>query len=296
MTLSFSAILLPGSEMRDRIRTTGRLNQQPMHTEALYELHSSGRPAVGRRKIRSPRIPVARFFTLLLLGGVLFTLQSCRKIIGKGPVVTETRSTGSFTEVWFEVGGDLRFVPSDDYEVVIEAQRNVIDVIETNISGGELKVKVRNGVNLRSREDIRVTVRAPFVSAFTINGSGDLDVPAIVSASGPASIRVNGSGSVRINEVDAEDINLRINGSGKIRALSGSVDHAEVSISGSGDVDLSAIQARTAATETSGSGTIRLQVSDELNVKISGSGSVYYKGHPSVNTNISGSGTVVRLD
>lgn len=234
-------------------------------------------------------------FTLLMLASLLFVLPSCRKVTGKGPVVKETRAVGSFSEVWFEIGSEFRFVPSDNPEVVIEAQRNIIDLIETNISDGELRIKVRNNTNIRSGADIRITVRGPAVSAFTVNGSGNLEATKLSSAD-QASIRVNGSASVRIDEVVAETLSVRISGSGKIKVLSGSVDNEEVAISGSGDVDLSAVPVRTAATETSGSGTIRLQVSDALDVKISGSGSVYYKGNPSVNTNISGSGSVVRLD
>ncbi len=251
-------------------------------------------PAASRQ--RGPkRLVLRNCLALLMLATVLFSLPSCRKVTGKGPVVKETRALGNFSEVSFEIGSELRFVPSDNHEVVIEAQRNIIEVIETNISENELRIKVRNGTSLRSNEDIRITVRGPAVSSFTVNGSGNLEASKI-SSPGEATIRVNGSGSVRIDEIDSDGLSVRISGSGKIRVLSGAVNNEEVSISGSGDVDLASVQARTASTETSGSGTIRLQVSDALNVKISGSGSVYYKGNPSVNTNISGSGTVVRLD
>lgn len=243
-----------------------------------------------------PPSAIGKLFTLILFAGLLFVLPSCRKTTsGKGPVVKETRALSSFSAISFEIGQEFLFIPSDNSEVLIEAQRNIIDLIETNISNGELRIKVRNNTNLRAFEDIRITVRGPSVAALTILGSGNLEATRL-SSSGQAKIAVNGSGEVRINEVAANDLSVRINGSGKIKVLSGSVDSEEVSISGSGEVDLVSLPARTAKTETSGSGTIRLQVSETLNVKIAGSGSVYYKGNPAVNTNIAGSGMVVRLD
>lgn len=232
---------------------------------------------------------------VLLIAAVAAGLQSCHKIVGEGPVITESRNAGNFTSIEYAVPADLSFIPSDHNEITIEAQQNIINVIETFVSGDELKIRVRNSVMLHSSERIRVTVKSATVSGLSVNGSGDLS---IVPQFAPASLRlkVNGSGSIRAENINTGTLSANISGSGKIEINNGNADRADVAISGSGKVDMLGLRAATASTETSGSGTTRLHVKDQLDVRISGSGDVFYKGSPAVSTHISGSGSVIRLD
>lgn len=235
-----------------------------------------------------------QFLTALLLGLILIGFNACRKVVGKGPIVSETRVTGEFSEISFAVPGELTYIPSDDYEITIQAQRNILDYIDTYVSGDELKIKVRDNLSIRTSEDIRVTVKAPGVRSLAVNGSGN--IKAMNDFVGNyLRLKINGSGKITVNRIEAEQLEARISGSGHMEAFSGFATHEDISIDGSGHVDLLDIDAQTAKTNISGSGTIRLYVTDELDVRISGSGDVYYDGDPSVDTHISGSGRVVRL-
>jgi len=231
----------------------------------------------------------------LLIAAVCLSLGSCRKVIGEGPVVSQTRSTADFSSVELGVPAEMIFIPSDHNEVVIDAQQNILDLIDTYVSGGELMIKVRNSVNFRARAGIRITIRAASMHGLTINGSGSITVAQPFQPDN-LKLRVNGSGNISANNIIAGQLDVSINGSGKIEVLGGTVGHEDMSISGSGDIDLMGIEAESAATQTSGSGTTRVFVHQNLDVHISGSGNVYYKGSPTVNTHISGSGNVVKLD
>jgi len=230
----------------------------------------------------------------LLFVSILMSLQSCRKVIGDGPVVTETRTTRTFSEVDFGVPGEMIFEEADDVDIIIEAQRNIIDVIETYVSGNELRIRVRDNRHIRSSEDIRIIVKAPGVSSLAVSGSGRLDVPGLLAAT-HTSLRVSGSGRLMVQDIDTDDLDTRISGSGSIEVLTGNAEREEISISGSGDVNLLGVTCRSAETQTSGSGNIRLHVLEELEVRISGSGDVFYQGNPSVNVSVSGSGKLVKL-
>lgn len=236
-----------------------------------------------------------RISIALAMAVVFITLHSCRKIVGEGPVVTESRTAGDFTSIEYGVPAELAFIPSDHNEITIEAQQNIINVIETYVSGSELKIKVRNSVNLRPAERIRIAVKSATVTGLTINGSGDLSI--IPGFTPPElTLKIIGSGSIRAENIKTGNLTAAISGSGKIEVKNGATSHQAISISGSGNVDLLGVQSSSASTETSGSGAIRIHVTDALDVRISGSGDVFYKGSPAVSTHISGSGSVVRLN
>ena len=229
---------------------------------------------------------------LIALAGIGFS--SCKKVVGKGPIVSETRNTREFTEIECSVPGTIRYVESNDFEILIEAQRNIIDLIETYVSGNELKIKVSNNTNIRSHEEITITVAAPSVNRIALRGSGNIDIPGVFDPE-HARLSVSGSGNINVDELETERLDVTISGSGNAEILDGTANEVNITISGSGDVDLSGVEARQAVTETSGSGTIRLWVTDELDARISGSGSVLYRGNPTVDANISGSGKVRKL-
>jgi hypothetical protein len=235
-----------------------------------------------------------KLYAAILIALAVITLSSCEKVIGKGPIVTETRTTREFSEIEFSVPGNIRFIEAPETELVIEAQKNIIDVIETYVSGTELRVKVRDNTNIRSHEEINITVRAPAVHTIALKGSGNLDIPGNFDPE-YGRLSISGSGNVLVSSVETRELNVSISGSGNVEILNGTTDHEDISISGSGDVNLLGVEANTVKTHTSGSGTTRVFVNDELEVRISGSGDLFYKGSPAVNANISGSGRVVKL-
>jgi Putative auto-transporter adhesin, head GIN domain len=237
---------------------------------------------------------VKRISVALLVAIVLTGLYSCHKVVGHGPVITESRDLSNFTSINFGVPGDLYFTQENNYKIEIVAQENIIREIETYMSGSELKIRVPDHVRLRTDEDIRINVSAPVANGLTLSGSGNVNVfDAWHSLN--TRLLVSGSGTMSVNQLEAENLDAAVSGSGELFVMNGSTSHEEADISGSGRIDLLGVVARTARTQISGSGSVKLHVKEELNTKISGSGSVYYKGNPVVNTTISGSGKVVRL-
>ena len=230
----------------------------------------------------------------LLLFIAVVTFNSCRKVVGHGPLVTENRTVSNFNSINFKVPGDLYYVQDSVYKIEIQAQENILRQIETYAVGTELKIKVRDLVNLRSREDIRITVSAPSITELSLGGSGNIKV---VQPYKPSSVKlsVGGSGTITINQIETNNIDASVSGSGELMVSNGTAKHQDTDISGSGRIDLVGVVTNTALTHISGSGSIRLHVKDELTSKISGSGTVYYRGNPKINSTTSGSGKVIPL-
>ena len=59
--------------------------------------------------------------------------NSCDKVKGKGDVVSEMMNLTGFTAISLALDGVLYFTPDSVYSVEIQAQQNILDVIETTV-------------------------------------------------------------------------------------------------------------------------------------------------------------------
>ena len=233
---------------------------------------------------------------LVVLGffaGAMFIFPSCEKVVGEGPLVTQTRSVGNFTGVSSEMSGKVNFTIAPDYKVEITAQQNILDVLNTNVVDGVLHIDFKNNVRVRQHEDLLINITAPYADYFRLSGSGNMNVQGDIAADN-LKLTLSGSGDITVqNAVIADKIDADVSGSGNISIANGSAVNEDVDISGSGKVEMAGVDAENAVTHTSGSGDVKLSLSKNLDVHISGSGSVFYHGNPIISTHISGSGRVI---
>lgn len=229
---------------------------------------------------------------MLAAAAALLTASSCKKVIGEGDLQTETRNITDFSGVSASIGGKIYYKIGPLYKVEITAQRNILDVIQATKINGHLLLKVKDGVRIKSNEEITVNISAPTADYFHLSGTGDLVTTGNISAA-DLDMSISGSGNLTVSAVSiAGKIKAAISGSGNINVLAGSAKNEELRISGNGNLLLEAVAAENAETKISGSGDIKVNVSQSLDATISGSGSVYYYGNPRITTNISGSGRV----
>lgn len=233
------------------------------------------------------------FFALASVASLL-SISSCEKITGEGPLQTETRSRGSFSGIDMRISGNVQVKKDSVYKIEVTAQQNLLNEIETNIVGTNLVIKFRDGVRVRTHEEITVNISSPELSTLRLSGSGNVNVSGQWQSRN-FWLELSGSGNIYMQRIAADYIDGKVSGSGNITVLDGTALEENLRITGSGNIDMLSVAARSAYTTTSGSGSMKLNVSDNLNVTISGSGSVYYTGNPAVSAKVSGSGTVGRL-
>jgi len=229
---------------------------------------------------------------MLAAAAALLTSSSCKKVIGEGDLQTETRNITDFSGVSASIGGKIYYKIDPVYKVEITAQRNILDVIQTTRSNGHLVLKVKDGVRIKSNEEIIVNISAPTADYFHVSGTGDLMVTGNINAA-DLDMSISGTGDLTVAAVSiTSKMKATISGTGNINVLAGSAKNEELRISGSGKLLLEAVAAENAEATISGSGDIKINVSQTLDATISGSGSVYYRGNPLISTSISGSGRV----
>lgn len=234
-----------------------------------------------------------------ILVGVLFTLffaSSCKKkITGDGPTVTQTRAVKDFTRVSLNIPATMYVTQDPGFELRIEAQQNILDIIETPVNGDELRIKFDNGKRIGSHDKIIVRVSAPVYNSLHISGTGEISSSDLLQ-SGSLKLSLSGSGNFILAGVEVTDrLEAFISGSGNMQVNNGIADRGSLNISGSGNLEMLGVSFKTAETRISGSGNIKASVTDRLDAHISGSGSVFYKGSPAVNTQVSGSGSVKKV-
>lgn len=216
---------------------------------------------------------------------------SCRKTIGEGPVVNETRVVADFNGIDLRIGATVYYTQAPVTKVEVSAQQNILDVLQTYVSNNKLVIKYKDGTRVNSREAIRIEVSAPQLDNLRLSGSGNLNVAGPFTPSS-LELDISGSGDMNLSELNTGYLDATISGSGNFRVSGGAATEEKLKISGSGNLDLENVTAANVTTNTSGSGSIKVTATLLLNVTISGSGSVYYKGSPQVNASISGSGKV----
>jgi len=204
----------------------------------------------------------------------------------------ETRKVGEFNEIGLSIPADLYLTQGSKNEVIIEADEELLEKIETEVRGTSLEIKFEKWYNYRGVGKINVYVTVKEINKLVVSGSGDIIAKSAIKTD-RLSFIVSGSGSVLIDNLSTNRVNSMITGSGDIRIKGDSeVEELDAMVTGSGDFESVNLKFKEADLDITGSGSISTFVTDELYATITGSGRIYYKGNPLIDANITGSGKV----
>ncbi|MBM3404731.1 MAG: hypothetical protein FJY10_07565 [Bacteroidetes bacterium] len=93
------------------------------------------------------------------------------------------------------IEADVNISDSANYDFRMEAQENILEVIETKQDGDRLIIKLENGKILGKHEPIRIWIKAPNVDNLHISGSGNIIGESSWSAD-ECKMSISGSGSI----------------------------------------------------------------------------------------------------
>jgi hypothetical protein len=232
---------------------------------------------------------------LLAIFGLILSSCSRENVYGSGRVITEQRTVSAFEDVLLEGSLEVQLKQGLNAPVSIEAEDNLMRHIETTVSGTTLRVKIRNGVNLKHFKPIRVYLESEKYRKVVFSGSGSLaSYGNDTIKSTLFSYEINGSADARL-KVAANEVEIRVDGSGDI-AVDGKSGNYSAVINGSGNIRAAGLETADARVEINGSGEQQIWVTHLLEARISGSGNIRYKGSPTtVNSSVSGSGKISKL-
>jgi len=213
-------------------------------------------------------------------------------VTGSGTIKSETRAVSGFSGVALSLDASVQIQQGAAEGVTVEADDNLLPLIETVVEGGILKIRpaTRNG-SLSSRH-LKIVVRAKTIDRLSIAGSGDIYAETLKTAKLNASIA--GAGDLRIKSLDTDALGVKIAGSGDFDAA-GRAASLHASIAGSGDVKAARLEAKDVEVSIAGSGDANVWARETLKVKVAGSGDVKYYGDAALQKSVVGSGEIKRL-
>lgn len=234
------------------------------------------------------------FIAIVILVTSFTSLSGCYKIgnciKGNGQVVLEERALKSFNRIVVNGSYEVNVLPGQTHRVVVDAESNLLDFINTRVRGQSLVIESAHNRCLKNSVPIMVNVYTPLVDEIELNGSG------LIIAHGlfleELYVSVNGSGTVDL-DVDVDFLSANLNGSGKID-ITGIATTTELNITGSGSMYAYQLTQSNCNASISGSGSMYVHVNRKLDAVISGSGTIYYRGNPEVSSSISGSGKLIK--
>ncbi len=233
----------------------------------------------------------AKSLVVLFALSLVFTTSQAQSwwgngVRGEGPVVSKTLKIDPFDGIKVTSGADVYIKEGVTQSVTVEAQANIIELLETEVRNGLWKIGFSK--NIRNHSGIKLYITVPRLTEASVSGSGSINGESSFNAKGDFLVTVSGSGDI-VLDINAEDITGRISGSGSIR-LKGNASVLDAEISGSGSVKAYELNVSDCKIRISGSGNCQVDVKENLDVRISGSGDVLYKGQPRISSKISGSG------
>ncbi len=227
---------------------------------------------------------------MALLLGAMPLWTACDQVRGSGHVANETRNIPKFSRL--EVAGsmDVYITKGTGGTALLEAEDNILQLIEMEVQNDILTVKFRNNVNIRTHKDIKIQLTTEQLTAVEAAGSGDIKVNSHFASDQPVQLSIAGSGDMEAG-FTAPEVRVSIAGAGDVD-VKGETRDLKVDIAGSGNLNANELRAETADVDIAGSGNVKLLASRSIKANILGSGDVYYKGEPSINITKVGSGGV----
>lgn len=220
-----------------------------------------------------------KFINTLSTAILMLTVTACGTTIqptlegtrGSGTIISTQRDVDNFSTIQIYMGADLILTQSTTESLIIEADDNVMQYIETRIENGRLIVSKPDHINLDPSQTIHLNV-----SFNTLH-----------------EIEIFGSSNIKAGDLDLDALAISFSGSGSTR-LTGKVNEQTITIRGQATIKNFDLTSRHVVIDISGNGTIEVNAEEMLDVTVAGMGTIRYTGNPTVIENVNGTANFVQ--
>lgn len=223
-----------------------------------------------------------------------------KTVKGSGNIVTKTIPAPDFNGI--EASHAMKVVVTDKVsDIRIEADDNLMDLVEVKTEGSTLIVGLSD--KARSTSNIHVTVTVPFNETIgKVHASGasqitiepTLTAPKVdVDASGASKISLNAqttdckadcSGASKINmNVQAANCKIECSGASKLE-VTGTAANCKVDVSGASACNAGQLVSESCNAKASGASKATVNCTQKLNAQASGASKISYTGGSTDNT------------
>ncbi len=218
----------------------------------------------------------------------LSLLLSCRYRSGSGDIVTEKRSTGSFTGINVGGGFDVELRIGSPSEVTVEADDNLIKYVETSVKDGQLRIRM-DDMNVHDAH-LKVFITAPSINDITASAAATVEVKDEVKLNGAIQLHASSGADITI-ALDAPETVLNASSGAEIN-VSGRTKEVKAAVSSGSSIHAKELLSENASAEASSGGSITVHASIVLDAKASSGGNITYRGGANVKKSESSGGQV----
>jgi hypothetical protein len=207
-----------------------------------------------------------------------------------GPMQTRSEDVSGFNRIRIETFGEIILQQGDQESLTIEAPRDYLRYITTEVRDETLVIGTRRGFVGGPVRRVVFTITVKNLEEFTLSGAGAVKAYALESDT--LTVTLTGAGSIEIDSLSAERLTVNLTSAGAI-VIAGQVDQQNINLSGVGSYEAGDLRTEETSINLSGAGSAVVWVEDYLDVNVSGVGSVSYFGRdPVVRQNVTGLGSV----
>jgi Putative auto-transporter adhesin, head GIN domain len=207
----------------------------------------------------------------LLLATTLFGCHMHGSVSGSGVRKTEKRELASFNAIHTTGAFDVEVVTQKPASFEIEADDNILPLIQTEVRDSTLYLMPTSRYN--SRQGVVVRVTLPDLSK----------------------LEATGAGNFRVAGLKNDNFEIHTTGAATVTAA-GETKNVEIHTTGAGVVDTHKLRAVKADVRSTGAAKVDVYASEQLDVSASGVGAVTYSGDPKVNKHTSGAASVSKRE
>ncbi len=227
-----------------------------------------------------------------VLSAVLLLLFSVGLLTGCSDVTmqTQTEDVSGFNKIQINTFGEFIIEQGDQESLSIEAPRDYMRYVTTEVQNGVLVIDMRRGFLGTPIQRVTYTLTVKDLNEVSISGAAAVKIFTLDTEQ--MDVNLTGAGSVEIDQLTARDLNVNLTSAGAI-VVAGAVDKQKITISGVGSYEAGDLRSNSTSILLTGAGSAVVWAEQELSVNVTGVGSVSYFGdNPQVSQNVSGLGSV----
>ncbi len=211
---------------------------------------------------------------MVTISGCTYALDGIK---GNGKVVKQERSVSGFSAI--EVGGAFKvyLTQGDEEKLIVEADENLLEVIETEVVGRILKISTKE--DIRNSEALNIYITFKELSEMEISGACNLESTNKLSFDN-LELDFSGASDVMLT-LSASSIEMDCSGASQVE-LFGSATSVELDLSGASKLDALELEVESLEADVSGASHGKISVSGEISADVSGAASFKYKGDPKI--------------
>lgn len=218
---------------------------------------------------------------------------------GSGNVITQNRPVNDIQRISVSGIGELVLSQGEQESLVIEAEDNVLEAIQTRVILGTLYINI-SFENVEPTHSVKYYLTVKKLTGLHVTGlthvevgdieTSSLDIKANLAGSlslasvkaDSLKISIKEAGSCEFELVQADDLVVELGAGSQCQLKGGQVNRQRINVSGGASYNASSLESATADVKVDGGGNALIWVVESLVASLHGNGVLKYYGNPNL--------------